>query len=287
MDKIATNKSTIEIIKKYDFIVKKKYGQNFLVDEHVLSKIIRSGDLTENDVVIEIGPGIGGLTQQLARLAHKVIAIEIDKTLIPILTETLKHEKNVEIINEDALKVDFNEIISKYPDKEIKVVANLPYYITTPIIMGLLEKKYKLNQILVMVQKEVAMRMAAKPGTKDYGALTLAVAYYAEPYIVANVPRNCFVPRPNVDSAVIMLTINEAPPVNVKNERLLFSLIKSAFSMRRKTLLNCFFSCEELSFSKEQIKEVLEKCGFSENVRGETLGLKDFSLITETIEDMI
>lgn len=284
--RIATASKTKEIIRKHAFRLKKSYGQNFLVDGHVLNKIISSANITKEDLVIEIGPGIGGLTQVLAESARQVVAIEIDKNLIPILNDTLKEFDNIDVINQDILKVDLSELIQSYGYVSVKVVANLPYYITTPIIMDLLEKKYPIRSITVMVQKEVAARMSAKPSTKDYGALSLAVQYYAAPYLVANVPQNCFIPRPNVDSAVIQLTVLDKPAVTVGNsdkEKFLFGMIKSAFSMRRKTLINCLFSCEFLDFSKEELKTILVELGFDENVRGETLTLKEFLRIAERL----
>lgn len=281
--RIASTSRTREIIEKHDFLLKKKYGQNFLIDEHILDKIITASDISINDVVIEVGPGIGGLTEELAKLAYKVIAIEIDKKLIPILNETLKDYNNIEIINKDILKVDINEIIDKYPDKTIKVVANLPYYITTPIVMGLLEERYRLKSITVMVQKEVADRMQAKPGTKDYGALSVAVQYYSNPCLVANVPKNCFIPRPNVDSAVIRLDIYEKIMINVCDESLMFSLIKSVFGQRRKTLLNCMYNLGGFNLDKEKLTFIIEDAGFKKEVRGETFSIEDFSKLTRSV----
>lgn len=274
---------TKEIINKYDFNFKKNFGQNFLIDQHVLDKIINSAEITKEDIIIEIGPGIGTLTAELAKNAGKVIAVEIDKTLIPILSETLSNYDNIEIINEDILKVDIKKIAQDNPNRVIKVVANLPYYITTPIIMEILENRLPVESITVMIQKEVAYRMKAAPSTKDYGSLSLNVQYYCEPYLVANVPPNCFMPRPNVDSAVIRLTLLEKPPVECSNVDLMFKLVKIAFSQRRKTLLNCIFNSKEFGFSKEEIAKILNNAGFDERIRGETLTLEEFAKLTEYI----
>jgi 16S rRNA (adenine1518-N6/adenine1519-N6)-dimethyltransferase len=274
---------TKEIINRYDFAFKKNFGQNFLIDERVLNKIISAADITENDTVLEVGPGIGTLTQALAKAAGKVIAVEIDKTLVPILGEVLSDFDNIEIINEDILKVDVAAIAEANGGKPLKLVANLPYYITTPIIMGILEKKLPVESITVMIQKEVALRMQASPSTKDYGALSLAVQYYCEPYLVANVPQNCFMPRPNVDSAVIRLTPHKNPPVQAENEELMFKLIKTAFSQRRKTLLNCIFNSGEWGMSKEEIAAFLNENGFDERIRGEKLTLSDFARLSDEL----
>ncbi len=275
---IASPKKTIEIIKKYDFAFQKKFGQNFLIDSHVLNKIITSSNITKEDVVIEIGPGIGSLTQQLAENAKQVIAVEIDKKLIPILEDTLSDYNNITIINEDILKVDIVKLVEEKNDnKPIKVVANLPYYITTPIIMGLFESNVPVDSITVMVQKEVADRMKAKPGTKDYGALSLAVGYYSEPYIVANVPPNCFMPRPKIGSAVIKLTKHKQPPVDVEDAKLLFKIIRASFNQRRKTLINGLYNNLDGMFDKDQLKQAIENIGLKLNVRGETLSLEEFS----------
>jgi 16S rRNA (adenine1518-N6/adenine1519-N6)-dimethyltransferase len=274
---------TNEIINRYDFAFKKNFGQNFLIDERVLNKIISAADITENDTVLEVGPGIGTLTQALAKAAGKVIAVEIDKTLVPILGEVLSDFDNIEIINEDILKVDVAAIAEANGGKPLKLVANLPYYITTPIIMGILEKKLPVESITVMIQKEVALRMQASPSTKDYGALSLAVQYYCEPYLVANVPQNCFMPRPNVDSAVIRLTPHKNPPVQAENEELMFKLIKTAFSQRRKTLLNCIFNSGEWGMSKEEIAAFLNENGFDERIRGEKLTLSDFARLSDEL----
>ncbi len=278
---------TKAIISEYEFTFKKKFGQNFLIDNHVLDKIISSAEIDKSDVVIEIGPGIGTLTAAIAEKAFKVIAVEIDRTLIPILRDTLSEFYNIEIINEDILKVDISAIAEKYSDKNIKVVANLPYYITTPIIMEILERRLPIESMTVMVQKEVASRMGAEPSSKDYGSLSLSVQYFCKPYIVANVPRNCFIPRPNVDSAVIRLTILKEPSAETKDVKLMFDIIKSAFSQRRKTLINCIFNSGNLGFSKEEIMEILNKAGFDERVRGETLKLSDFAKLSDIIYEKI
>lgn len=278
---------TKKIVEKYGFSFKKNFGQNFLVDERVLGKIVSSAEISKDDVVIEVGPGIGTLTQALAKEAYKVVAVEIDTTLVPILGELLSDFDNIEIINEDILKVDVNAIAEKYPDKKIKMVANLPYYITTPIIMNVLENHILVESITVMIQKEVAYRMKAQPSTKDYGSLSLAVQYYCEPYLVANVPQNCFMPRPNVDSAVIKLTVMDKPKVQVNNEKFMFEFIKAAFSQRRKTLVNCIFSSGLLTLSKDEIGKMLNGLGYDERVRGESLTLEDYGKITDEAEKYI
>ncbi|MBS7305421.1 MAG: 16S rRNA (adenine(1518)-N(6)/adenine(1519)-N(6))-dimethyltransferase RsmA [Lachnospiraceae bacterium] len=284
MSELSNFKNTQEIIKKHNFSIQKKYGQNFLIDEHVLNKIIAAAELTEDDYVIEIGPGIGTMTERMAPECRHVTAIEIDKELIPILSETLSGFDNVDIINEDVLKVDLNKLIAERNDnKPVKVVANLPYYITTPIIMSLLENKIPIDTITVMVQKEVADRMMVGPGTKDYGALSLAVQYYAKPYIVANVPMNCFIPRPNVASAVIRLTCHKEPPVTVKDEKLMFNLIRASFNQRRKTLINGISNFSGLSFTKEQVAMALNSIGLSENIRGEALDLEKFAKLSDAL----
>ena len=278
---LGNPQNTIEVIQKYEFKFQKKFGQNFLIDTHVLDKIIRAANITKDDMVIEIGPGIGTMTQYLAEAAGKVIAVEIDKNLIPILEETLDDYDNVRVINEDVLKVDLKKIADEENGgKPVKVVANLPYYITTPIIMGLFENEVPLESITVMVQKEVADRMQTGPGNKDYGALSLAVQYYAEPYIVANVPPNCFMPRPKVGSAVIRLTRHANPPVKVKDEKLMFEIIRASFNQRRKTLANGLNNSDKLNFSKEKITEVIEKLGKGASVRGEALTLEEFAHLT-------
>ena len=278
---------TKKIVEKYGFSFKKNFGQNFLVDERVLGKIVSSAEISKDDVVIEVGPGIGTLTQALAKEAYKVVAVEIDTTLVPILGELLSDFDNIETINEDILKVDVNAIAEKYPDKKIKMVANLPYYITTPIIMNVLENHIPVESITVMIQKEVAYRMKAQPSTKDYGSLSLAVQYYCEPYLVANVPQNCFMPRPNVDSAVIKLTVMDKPKVQVNNEKFMFEFIKAAFSQRRKTLVNCIFSSGLLTLSKDEIGKMLNGLGYDERVRGESLTLEDYGKITDEAEKYI
>ncbi|MBR4026153.1 MAG: 16S rRNA (adenine(1518)-N(6)/adenine(1519)-N(6))-dimethyltransferase RsmA, partial [Lachnospiraceae bacterium] len=279
MATLGNPKETIAILNKYQFVFQKRFGQNFLIDTHVLEKIIRAADITKEDMVLEIGPGIGTMTQYLCEHAREVVAVEIDKNLIPILTEdTLAAYDNVTVINEDILQVDIAKLVAeRNGGRPIKVVANLPYYITTPIIMGLFEANVPLENITVMVQKEVADRMQAGPGTKDYGALSLAVQYYADPYIVANVPPNCFMPRPNVGSAVIRLTLHEEKPVQVKNEKLLFDIIHASFNQRRKTLVNGLTNAAGLSFSKDEITQAIEHCGFIPTIRGEALTLAQFA----------
>lgn len=283
---LGNPQNTIEILKKYNFNFQKKFGQNFLIDEHVLDKIIRAAEITKDDYVLEIGPGIGTMTQYLACAAREVTAVEIDRALIPILEDTLKEYDNVSIINEDILKVDIAALAKeKNGGRPIKVVANLPYYITTPIIMGLFESHVPLESITVMVQKEVADRMQVGPGTKDYGALSLAVQYYAEPYIVANVPPNCFMPRPAVGSAVIRLTRHQKPPVEVMDEKLMFRLIRASFNQRRKTLANGLKNSGELNLSKEVITAAIEKLGKGSSVRGEALDLEEFARLTNIIKE--
>lgn len=283
---LGNPQNTIEILQKYNFNFQKKFGQNFLIDEHVLDKIIRAAEITKDDYVLEIGPGIGTMTQYLACAAREVTAVEIDRALIPILEDTLKEYDNVSIINEDILKVDIAALAKeKNGGRPIKVVANLPYYITTPIIMGLFESHVPLESITVMVQKEVADRMQVGPGTKDYGALSLAVQYYAEPYIVANVPSNCFMPRPAVGSAVIRLTRHQKPPVEVMDEKLMFRLIRASFNQRRKTLANGLKNSGELNLSKEVITAAIEKLGKGSSVRGEALDLEEFARLTNIIKE--
>lgn len=283
---LGNPQNTIEILQKYNFNFQKKFGQNFLIDEHVLDKIIRAAEITKDDYVLEIGPGIGTMTQYLACAAREVTAVEIDRALIPILEDTLKEYDNVSIINEDILKVDIAALAKeKNGGRPIKVVANLPYYITTPIIMGLFESHVPLESITVMVQKEVADRMQVGPGTKDYGALSLAVQYYAEPYIVANVPPNCFMPRPAVGSAVIRLTRHQKPPVEVMDEKLMFRLIRASFNQRRKTLANGLKNSGELNLSKEVITAAIEKLGKGSSVRGEALDMEEFARLTNIIKE--
>ena len=279
---LGNPQKTIEVIQKYEFAFQKKFGQNFLIDTHVLDKIISAAEITKDDLVVEIGPGIGTMTQYLAYAAREVVAIEIDKMLIPILQDTLSAYDNVTIINEDVLKVDLNKLAEeKNGGRPVKVVANLPYYITTPIIMGLFENHVPLHSITIMVQKEVADRMRMGPGTKDYGALSLAVQYYAEPYLVANVPPNCFMPRPNVGSAVIKLTVHEETPVTVRDEKLMFRLIRASFNQRRKTLANGLNNSPELHYSKEQIAQAIEMLGTSPSIRGEALTLEQFARLAD------
>ena len=280
MEKLSNPKVTIEIIQKYNFAFQKRFGQNFLIDGHVIEKIIRAAEITQDDVVLEIGPGIGTMTQYLAEAAGEVFAVEIDKNLLPILAETLAEYDNVTVVNEDILKVD---IATSTGGRPVKVVANLPYYITTPIIMGLFENHIPATSITVMVQKEVAERMQAGPGGKDYGALSLAVQYYAEPYIVANVPPNCFMPRPNVGSAVIRLTRHSEPKIVVKDEKFMFRLIRASFNQRRKTLQNGINNSAELSIGKDAVVEALRKMGLPESIRGEALSLAQFAELSDLL----
>ena len=277
-EKLGNPKNTIEVIQKYQFAFQKKFGQNFLIDPHVLDKIIGAAGVTKEDMVLEIGPGIGTMTQYLAEAAREVVAVEIDNNLIPILKETLAEYDNVTVINEDILKVDIKTLAEEHNSgRPIKVVANLPYYITTPIIMGLFESNVPIDNITVMVQKEVADRMQVGPGSKDYGALSLAVQYYAEPYIVANVPPNCFIPRPNVGSAVIRLTRHKEMPVQVADPKLMFRLIRASFNQRRKTLQNGLNNAPDVSFTKEQIVAAIESLGVPATLRGEALDLQQFA----------
>lgn len=285
MATLGIPQNTIEVLQKHKFNFQKKFGQNFLIDTHVLERIMDAAEITKEDCVVEIGPGIGTMTQYLAERAGEVVAVEIDKNLIPILKETLADYDNVTVINEDILKVDLNQIVQeKNGGKPVKVVANLPYYITTPIIMGLFENQVPLKSITIMVQKEVADRMQVGPGTKDYGALSLAVQYYAKPEIVANVPPNCFIPRPNVGSAVIKLTRYEQPPVMVKDEKFMFSLIRASFNQRRKTLVNGLTNAQNLSVSKEKVAAVLEEMQLSPTVRGEALTLEQFARLSDLLK---
>ena len=278
MEKLSNPQKTIETIKKYGFNFQKKFGQNFLIDDHVINKIINGAEVSKDDFVLEIGPGIGTMTQYLCEAAREVAAVEIDKKLIPILGETLSAYDNVTVINEDILKVDIQALaLEKNGGKPIKVVANLPYYITTPIIMGLFESHVPIDNITVMVQKEVADRMKVGPGSKDYGALSLAVQYYAKPYVVANVPANCFIPRPNVDSAVIRLTRHEKPVVHVEDETLMFNIIRASFNQRRKTLQNGLKNSGLFPLSKEDIVASIVEAGLPETVRGEALTLEQFA----------
>jgi 16S rRNA (adenine1518-N6/adenine1519-N6)-dimethyltransferase len=281
---LGNPQNTIEVLNKYKFVVQKKFGQNFLIDTHVLDKIILAADITKDDFVLEIGPGIGTLTQYLCENAREVVAVEIDRMLIPILEDTLSAYDNVTVLNNDILKLDLNALVQERNNgKPIKVVANLPYYITTPIIMDLLERHLPLINITVMVQKEVADRMQASPGTKEYGALSLAVQYYAKPYIAANVPPNCFMPRPTVGSAVISLTLHTDSPILVLDEKLLFKMIRASFNQRRKTLVNGLNNFADLSFTKEEIQQALVSLGISENIRGEALSLGQFAALSNVL----
>lgn len=287
MANLGNPKNTIEIIQKYEFMFQKKFGQNFLIDTHVLEKIISAAGITKDDCVLEIGPGIGTMTQYLAENAGHVVAVEIDRNLIPILKETLADYDNVTVINEDILRVDIKALAEEYNDgKPIKVVANLPYYITTPIIMGLFESGVPIDNITVMVQKEVADRMKEGPGSKDYGALSLAVQYYAEPEIVANVPPNCFIPRPNVGSAVIRLTRHKEMPVEVKDPALMFKIIRASFNQRRKTLQNGLGNASELPYTKEQIAAAIAEMGLTPTIRGEALSLAQFAQLSDILGEM-
>lgn len=284
MAKLGNPQETIQILQKHDFHFQKKFGQNFLIDPHVLEKIVDAAEVTEEDFVLEIGPGIGTMTQYLCERARQVLAVEIDKNLIPILKETLADYDNVEIWQGDILKQDIQGIAEQYNGgMPIKVVANLPYYITTPIIMELLESRVPVSNITVMVQKEVADRMQAKPGTKEYGALSLAVQYYAAPYLAANVPPNCFMPRPGVGSAVIRLDCLKHTPVEVRDERLMFALIRASFNQRRKTLQNGIANSSELHFSKEEAAKALEAVGLSPSIRGEKLSLREFAALADQL----
>lgn len=284
MEKLSNPRKTIEIIQKYKFVFQKKFGQNFLIDAHVLDKIIAAAEITEEDFVLEIGPGIGTMTQYLAESAGKVVAVEIDKALLPILEETLEEYENADVIHADVLKLDIGKLVREQNGgRPIKVVANLPYYITTPIIMKLFESHAPVESITIMVQKEVAGRMQAQPSTKDYGALSLAVQYYANPQVKFLVPAGCFMPRPNVDSAVIKLTKYINPPVAVSNEQHLFDIIHAAFNQRRKTLVNSLYNAAGLSIEKAAICYALEKLGLSISVRGEALTLEQFAMLAELI----
>lgn len=284
MASLGTHTATSEIIHKYDFHFAKKYGQNFLVDKGILEKIIDSAEITKDDAVLEIGPGIGTMTQYLAEQAGKVVAVEIDSNLIPILNDTLSAYDNVTVINEDVLKLDLQEIVDKYNNgKPMKVVANLPYYITTPIVLALLEKKVPLKSITIMVQKEVADRMQVGPGTKDYGALSLAVQFYAHPEIIAFVPPECFMPRPGVGSSVIKLSLYEETPVKVKDSSYMFRLIRASFNQRRKTLANGLSNESSLKLSRDDVYQALNKMGLSESIRGEALSLEQFAQLSDIL----
>ena len=284
MANLGNPQETIAVLQRYGFNFQKKYGQNFLIDTHVLDKIIGAAQIGPDDFVLEIGPGIGTMTQYLAEAAREVVAVEIDTKLIPILQDTLKEYDNVTVLNEDILKVDIRKIAEeKNGGKPIKVVANLPYYITTPIIMGLFESEVPLDSITVMVQKEVADRMQIGPGTKDYGALSLAVQYYAEPYIVANVPPNCFIPRPAVGSAVIRLTRYQEKPVKVNDASFMFKIIRASFNQRRKTLQNGLYNSSELRIPKEKTVAALEEMGLTPTIRGEKLSLEEFAQLSDIL----
>ncbi len=281
---LGTPGSTIQILKKYNFVFQKKYGQNFLVDTHILEKIIAASDISKEDCVLEIGPGIGTMTQYLAECAREVTAVEIDRALIPILEDTLSAYDNVTIINKDILKVDIGRLAEeRNGGRPLKVVANLPYYITTPIIMGLFESGVPLDCVTIMVQKEVAERMQVGPGTKDYGALSLAVQYYAKPEIIMQVSPACFMPKPNVGSAVIRLARHAAAPVDVEDERYMFSIIRASFNQRRKTLVNGLANAAELQISKEEAAEALEQMGLAPTVRGESLTLSQFARLSNIL----
>ena len=281
---LGNPQNTIAVLQKYNFSFQKKFGQNFLIDTHVLDKIIRSAEITKDDFVLEIGPGIGTMTQYLACAAREVVAVEIDKALIPILEDTLSSYDNVTVINEDVLKLDIVKLAQeRNGGKPIKVVANLPYYLTTPISMGLFESHVPVQSITVMVQKEVADRMQVGPGTKDYGALSLAVQYYAKPYIAANVPPNCFMPRPKVGSAVIRLECHEEPPVQVEDEKLMFRIIRASFNQRRKTLANGLKNSPEISLSREGIEQAIAELGKGASVRGEALNLEEFATLSNIV----
>ncbi|MBQ5733800.1 MAG: 16S rRNA (adenine(1518)-N(6)/adenine(1519)-N(6))-dimethyltransferase RsmA [Lachnospiraceae bacterium] len=287
MGTLGNPKSTLEIINKYEFAFQKKFGQNFLIDSNIVEKIVRDAGVTKDDFVLEIGPGIGTMTQYLCESAREVVAVEIDTKLIPILKDTLGAYNNVSVINEDILKVDIKKLAEeRNGGRPIKVVANLPYYITTPIIMGLFESHVPIDSITIMVQKEVADRMQVGPGTKDYGALSLAVQYYAKPQILINVPPTCFMPKPNVGSAVIKLQRYDNPPVTVKNEKLMFDIIRASFNQRRKTLQNGLNNAPNINYSKEQIVTAIEKLGVVATVRGEALTLEQFAKLSDILYEM-
>ena len=287
MATLGNPKSTLEIINKYEFAFQKKFGQNFLIDSNIVEKIVRDAGVTKDDFVLEIGPGIGTMTQYLCESAREVVAVEIDTKLIPILKDTLGAYNNVSVINEDILKVDIKKLAEeRNGGRPIKVVANLPYYITTPIIMGLFESHVPIDSITIMVQKEVADRMQVGPGTKDYGALSLAVQYYAKPQILINVPPTCFMPKPNVGSAVIKLQRYDNPPVTVKNEKLMFDIIRASFNQRRKTLQNGLNNAPNINYSKEQIVTAIEKLGVVATVRGEALTLEQFAKLSDILYEM-
>ena len=284
MATLGNPKNTIEVLQKYNFNFQKKFGQNFLIDTRVLEEIIDAADITKDDFVLEIGPGIGTMTQYLCEAAREVVAVEIDTNLIPILKDTLSAYDNVEVLNQDILKVDIVSLAKeRNNDKPIKVVANLPYYITTPIIMGLFESHVPIDSITIMVQKEVADRMQEGPGSKEYGALSLAVQYYAKPEIVVNVPPSCFMPQPKVGSAVIRLTRHEQSPVEVEDEKLMFQVIRASFNQRRKTLANGLNNFGSFGLSKEEIQSCIEELGVPVNIRGEALSLEQFAELANII----
>ena len=286
MATLGNRRNTSDIIQKYGFDFRKKFGQNFLIDNNILDKIIEAADITREDCVLEIGPGIGTMTQRLAEEAGAVVAVEIDKNLIPILNETLADYDNVSILNEDILKVDINAIVAQNGGKPIKVVANLPYYITTPIIMALFESHVPLKSVTIMVQKEVADRMKVGPGTKDYGALSLAVQYYANPEIIARVPAACFMPKPNVDSTVIRLTRYERPPVEALDEEWLFAVIRASFNQRRKTLANGLANAGNIGVNRQRVEDVLAQMGLPASIRGEALTLEQFNELSNRLYEM-
>lgn len=287
MEKLSTYRNTKDVVEKYGFKFSKSLGQNFLIDSNIIDKIINGARITEDDYVVEIGPGIGTLTREISKIAKKVVAVEIDKKLIPILKDTLSECDNVEVVNEDVLKVDIKELVDeKLDSKPIKLVANLPYYITTPIVMKFLEEDIKVSDIVVMVQKEVADRMSAVPSTKDYGSLSVAVQYYCEPHIVAKVPRSMFIPQPNVDSTVIALRSHEEIKQDLKDKDLFFKVVKAAFSKRRKTILNAI-SSYDIDLSKEEVKQVLEEASIDAKRRGETLSIDEFANLANKVYDKL
>ncbi|SHK60346.1 16S rRNA (adenine(1518)-N(6)/adenine(1519)-N(6))-dimethyltransferase RsmA [Paramaledivibacter caminithermalis] len=287
MEKLSSPKITKEIVNKYGFKFSKSLGQNFLIDENIIYKIIEGSQITKEDIIVEVGPGIGTLTQYLADKAEKVLAIEIDKSLIPILEETLKDYENVEVINSDVLDLDLKGLIeNKFPDRKVKVVANLPYYVTTPIIMKFLEEEVPVKDIVVMVQKEVADRLKAKPKTKDYGSLSVAVQYYCEPEIITRVPKSVFIPNPNVESTVIRLKVLENPKVNVKDKKVFLNVVRASFAKRRKTLLNSL-SFSDFELSKDEIKKILKASNIDSNRRGESLTIQEFAILSNNISSIL
>lgn len=287
MEKLSSPRRTKEIVNKYGFRFSKSLGQNFLIDENIILKIIEGSEINKNDVIIEVGPGIGTLTQYLAEMSKKVLAIEIDKSLIPVLDETLESYDNVEVINSDVLELDLKKLVSdKFPGEKVKVVANLPYYVTTPIIMKFLEEEVPVKDIVVMVQKEVADRLKAKPKTKDYGSLSVAVQYYSQPEIVTRVPRSVFIPNPNVESTVIRLKVLDNPQVKVTDRKIFHKVVRASFAKRRKTLLNSL-SFSDLELNKDQIKEILVACDIDPRRRGETLDIEEFAVLSNKISEII